>query len=90
MKNDPSFDLTQLKKELERIKSSISRIEELVNDDSRSTNVWHRPPQQHRTDKNSYSAQPSNFSIVRDRYGSDINIGDRVEFLTKGKYVSKE
>ena len=65
MKNDPSFDLTKLKKELERIKSSISCIYELVYDDSRSTKV-------------------------RDRYGSDINIGDRIEFLTKGKYVSKE
>lgn len=96
---EESPNLDGLKQELRNLKIAVGRIETSIRSIETRTKEPNSVAQRHRNTRttkrpNSVANKHQNtlrdkHTIVRDRDGSTIQVGDRVEFLTTGKYTSK-
>ena len=88
MANERAFDLTELREELKRLKSSVAKVESAIEA------LEGRNRQQIAGVNADRKASPrsdngnSSFPDVRDRDGTRILVGNCVAFLTRGKFAS--
>ena len=89
--------ITKLQKDLHRLQIHVDclrgRIDCLEDELERQAGrVDDTPPSSPAPAESTSSPAPvkSNFPVIKDRYGSTIQIGDRVRFLTAGRWKAKE